>query len=69
MKIRLVAAGLLTPLDDYAERFFYLNAATFLNLGQYAKRRPPGDPVRKHVERVVATAKAAHRRRRAARSS
>jgi predicted TIM-barrel fold metal-dependent hydrolase len=41
------------PLAAYAERFFFKNAATYLNLGGFAARRGEGDPVRVHVERVM----------------
>jgi len=44
------------PLAQYSERFFYKNAVEYLNLPQFAARRSEGDPVRKHVEKVIRTA-------------
>lgn len=41
------------PLDAFADRFFFQNAVNFLNLGAFAGRRAPDDPVRLHVERVI----------------
>ncbi len=44
------------PLDTYRDRFFYANATEYLNLPAFAARRAEGDPVRKHVEKVMKTA-------------
>ncbi|PYQ29417.1 MAG: hypothetical protein DMF56_10635 [Acidobacteria bacterium] len=41
------------PLAQYSERFFYKNAVEYLNLPRFAARRSAGDPVRKHVEKVI----------------
>jgi predicted TIM-barrel fold metal-dependent hydrolase len=44
-------------LAKYAERFFRGNAVEYLGLKEYAARRAAHDPVRKHIEGVVARSK------------
>lgn len=50
-------------LAPFADDFFYGNAAEYLNLPQFASRRPVGDPVREGVERVIEIARARDRGR------
>jgi predicted TIM-barrel fold metal-dependent hydrolase len=45
------------PLDAFADRFFFQNAAAYLNLPAFATRRDETDPVRKHVEKVMKAAR------------
>jgi len=44
------------PLDAFADRFFFRNAAEYLNLAAFAEARAEADPVREHVEGVMAEA-------------
>ncbi len=43
------------PLDAFADRFFAKNGAAYLNLPAFAARRAQDDPVRVHIEKVMAT--------------